>query len=141
MHHDVLAARLDPLDVGDGVVERSPPHLLVQLGQLAGERDPPVAAAGAREVGDRADDAVRRLVQHDGAALGARSRRGARVRSPPLRGRKPSNTNRVVSNPLTTSAITSAAGPGTADTGSPACDDAADESFAGIGDARACRRR
>src|SRR5215207_2028292 len=33
----VLAARLAELDVADGLLERSPPHLLVELGELAGD--------------------------------------------------------------------------------------------------------
>ena len=42
------------------------------------------------------------------------------LRSPPLRGRKPSNTNREVDKPLITSAMVSADGPGIDDTVMPA---------------------
>ena len=39
------------------------------------------------------------------------------VRPDPFRGRNPSNTNRPAGNPLTTSAVTAADGPGTTSTG------------------------
>ena len=55
---------------GGGVGQRAAPHLLVQLGQLAGDRHPAVGTAGGGEVGQRAGDPVRRLVQHRGAGLG-----------------------------------------------------------------------
>ncbi len=56
-------------------------------------------------------------------------------RSRPRRGRKPSNTNRSVGKPESTSAVSTALGPGTTSTASPASRHARHEPLAGIGDA------
>ena len=53
------------------------------------------------------------------------SARSARARSPALRGRKPSKAKRSTGRPLSASAVSTADGPGTAVTGSPAATAAA----------------
>ena len=58
------------------------------------------------------------------------------ARSRPDRGRKPSNTNRVVSNPLTTRAITNAVGPGHGRHRVPGVEHDAHEPRARVGDPR-----
>ena len=84
-----------------------------------------VAAPGR---GDSKSTTVRGLGHERGDAL-----RAGRV---PRRGRKPSNTNRSVGKPDSTSAVSTALGPGTTSTGSPAVDARAHQPLAGIGDAR-----
>ena len=79
-------------------------------------RSPPHAAARSSTVRSTRCGASYITVVRGSAAIAARRT----ARSRPDRGTKPSNTNRVVSKPLTTRAITNAAGPGTADTAWPA---------------------
>ena len=79
-----------------------------------------VGAERTAEVGQRPRDAVRRLVDHDRAALGGQLGQPLPAPADPMRGRNPSKTNRAVGNPLVTSAATSAVGPGTVDTPKPA---------------------
>ena len=52
------------------VAERAPHDGLVQLRQLPGDGDRAIRPADLDEIGDRADDAMRRLVEHDRAPLG-----------------------------------------------------------------------
>ena len=92
-------------------------------------------AARGGEVGQRAGQAVGRLVEHDGAGLGGHAPPAARARPEPLRGRKPSNTKRPAGSPLTTRAASAAEGPGTTSTGCPAATAAAHQALARVGDA------
>ena len=94
--------------------------LLVGLGQLAADRRPPVGARTprpSRPASRRAGAAPRRT-----PSCGARrpAPRSARRRSPALRGRKPSKQNRSTGSPDTASAISTALGPGTQVTRTPA---------------------
>ncbi len=52
------------------LAERAAHDRLVQLRQLPGDGDGPVGSARLGEIGDRAGDPVRRLVEHDRASLG-----------------------------------------------------------------------
>ena len=115
----MLAARLGELHVADGLAERAPPHLLVQLGELAGDGDLAQRPARGQQRGQRRAHPAGRLVQHDGPGLG-HERGDALAAHAPLRGRKPSNTKRSVGNPESTSAVSTALGPGTTSTASPA---------------------
>jgi len=52
-----------------GVVQRGASDLFVQLGQLASDDDVAQRTAGDLEVGERALQAMRRLVDDDGASF------------------------------------------------------------------------
>ena len=71
------------------------------------------APSALGEVGERAHDPVRRLVQRRSCAARRPARPSRSRRARPDRGRNPSNTNRPVGSPLVTRAATSAVGPGT----------------------------
>src|SRR5437016_1228346 len=55
-HQYVLTTRLGPLDVGDGLVERAPPHLFVQFRELAGDGHLAQRAARGQQVRQRRVD-------------------------------------------------------------------------------------
>ncbi len=119
-HEHVLTARFGELHVPDGFVERAPPHLLVQLGELAGDGDLAQRAARGRAAAvsvacTRLGDSYSTTVRVSDTSAAMRSRR-----TTPRRGRKPSNTKRSVGNPDSTSAVSTALGPGTMSTASPA---------------------
>ena len=50
----MLAARLGELHVADRLVERAAPHLLVELGELAGDGDLAQRAARGQQLGEGA---------------------------------------------------------------------------------------
>ena len=100
-HEDVLAARLADVDRA----ERPAHDLLVQLGQFPRHDDHSIIPARLAQVGERALDAMRRLVEHRSCAVSAAISARRSARSRPLRGRKPSNTNRSVGSPLIVSAM------------------------------------
>ena len=119
-HDHALAARLVVAERVPNRRERTAPDLLVQLRELTGQGDRPVRAAGGFEVAERREHPPRRLV--DAPRCGAPSRSAAMrsARDRPLRGRNPSNTNRSLGNPDSTSAVVAASGPGTTSTAAPA---------------------
>ena len=115
--------------------QRAPPHLLVQLGQLAGDGDPAVGPARGHQVGQRPGDAVGRLVEHDRARLGRRPRPVARCAAAPCGAGSPRTRTVPAGSPLTTSAASAADGPGTTSTGCPARPPPRDQPLAGVGHA------
>ena len=90
----------------------SPPHLLVELGELAGHDHAGGRAARVEQIAQGGDQAARRLEQDDGASLAGDGLESGAAGSAPLRGRKPSKQNRSVGSPLTTKAASAALGPG-----------------------------
>ena len=66
----MLAARLAQLDVADRLLERAAPHLLVELGELAGDGDLAQRAARTEQLRERGVHPPGRLVEHDRARLG-----------------------------------------------------------------------
>lgn len=89
---------------------RVPRHTFLELlRQLAGEGHTPGVAARCGKIGDGALHPMGRLVERGNTLVGRASARRV-VRSRPDRGRKPSNTNRLVCGPLITSAIAGSPG-------------------------------
>ena len=122
-------------DVVDGVGEPAAPDLLVELGELAGDRDAPVGPAGIAR--------GRRASPRPGAGPRTARRCAPRRRSPraappgraPLRGRKPSNTKRSVGSPESDERVEHGAGPGDDLDREAGVEARADELRTGIGDA------
>ena len=100
--------------------ERLPADLLVRLGQLTAERGAAVRAEHFRHGREGRRHPVGSLEEHHRPPLPGAARPEPGGAPPALRGRNPSKQNRSVASPDRASAVSTAEGPGTAVTGTPA---------------------